>query len=127
MTVLVVTLVQVLLPFLQLAPATDTQPGIKLAQRCLHLRSELLLAELSTDLRDVSKQFEDDLLRHGRAGRELPVLGRIAWRHNQLAVSRIGAQSIQPKLRSPFHHRPCALPQELLVFGEARSEEHTSE
>src|SRR5688500_10477722 len=116
---LVVLLVQVLLPFLQLAPATDAQSRIESTQRCLYLRSELLLAELRARLHSVSKQFEDDLLRHRSARRELTVFRRIARRDDQLSVSRIGPQSIQPILSCAFHHWPGALAQELLVFGVA--------
>src|SRR5687768_7378998 len=119
MTMLVVLLVQVLLPLLQLAPATGAQSGIESTQRCLHLRSELLLAELRAHLHSVTKQFEDDLLRHCSARREPSMFRRIARRDDQLCVSWIGAQSIQPKLRSAFHYWPRALAQELFVFGVA--------
>ncbi len=112
--------VPVALPLLELAPGADAQAGVELGQGRAHLGAEARVhVQLLGRGQGVAEHLADDLLRHRRAGGEVAVLGGVAGRGDQLAVTRIGVQEVEPELRRAFDHRVRGVAQVAGVAGEA--------
>ena len=80
----VLRVVEVRLPFLQLAPLADAQAADRAspAPSSTRLRECLVARRARAASTRVGEQVRDDLLRHRRAGGERPVFGRVAGTHD---------------------------------------------
>src|SRR5690606_18348949 len=99
MAMIIVRIIKILLPFLQLTPGTDAKPRIQLRQRLTDALLKSGIAQLFRSSVGIGEEIKNDLLRHGRSHREVPVFRRIAWRYYQQTITGIFYQGIQPELR----------------------------
>ena len=76
------------------------------------------IAGVKHDEFTIWQKIGDDLLRHRGAGRERPVLGRVAGAHREFSVPRVLDERVEPELGCAFHDRPRACPEELGVLAE---------